>query len=57
MKSALISILREEKLRLEEEIDQERRREPPDRSRIAALRQEASSLRRQLERIPDAWCS
>lgn len=55
MKRMLISILREEKVRAEEEIEQERRRAAPDRSRIAALRQEVSSLRRQLERIPDAW--
>ncbi|HYD29503.1 MAG TPA: hypothetical protein VEB64_01385 [Azospirillaceae bacterium] len=55
MKSTLISILREEKVRVEEKIEEERRRDRPDRSRIAALRQEASSLRRQLETIPAAW--
>lgn len=54
MKQALLNVLREEQRQLEDAIREEERRNPPDRERLAALRAEARSLRRQLDRYLDA---
>jgi uncharacterized protein involved in exopolysaccharide biosynthesis len=50
MKEALINIIREERVALEARIADELKRRVPDDMRIEALQEEASDLRRQLER-------
>lgn len=50
MKEALINIIREERVALEARIADELKRRVPDNMRIEALQEEASDLRRQLER-------
>jgi capsule polysaccharide export protein KpsE/RkpR len=50
MKEALIGIIRQERVALEAQIAAEMRQRDPDDMRIEALREEASDLRRQLER-------
>ena len=52
MKGALINCLREEERLLEEEIFKETRLKQPNQNRIAALRQQAAGVRRQLDSIP-----
>ena len=49
LKKVLFGIIRQEQLDLEGEIAKEQKRPTPDMTRICALRQEASSLRRELE--------
>lgn len=54
MKTTFINIIRQEERQLADEIDKEQRRPAPDSDRLSELEQEAHSLRRHLERIPEA---
>lgn len=54
MKETFLRIIRQEQRQLESEIAAEQRSVHPDLVRLAMLQREESSLRRQLERIPDA---
>jgi hypothetical protein len=53
MKEAFISIMRQEQQELETRILAEQQRPHPDETRLDALKEEASSLRRQLDRIDE----
>ena len=53
MKEAFISIMRQEQRQLEAQINAEQQSQCPDQSRLEALKEEASSLRRQLDRIAE----
>ena len=53
MKEALISIMRQEQKALETRIAEERQRQDPDGMRLEEMREEATDLRRQLERYND----
>lgn len=49
LRKALFNIIRQEQQEVEVELRNEERRPAPDLCRLAALRREASSLRRELE--------
>lgn len=50
---ALFNIIRQEQREVEDELEREERRPAPDRGRIGVLRQQATSLRRELEHFPE----
>lgn len=50
---ALFNIIRQEQREVETELEREERRPAPDVRRIGVLRQQATSLRRELEHFPD----
>ncbi|MEI6559965.1 MAG: hypothetical protein WCO00_16310 [Rhodospirillaceae bacterium] len=53
LRNALFSIIRQEERQLEDQIEAEQKRPAPDLARLSALRQEAKSLRRELEIYAD----
>ena len=53
LRNALFSIVRQEERQLEDQIEAEQKRPAPDLARLSALRQEAKSLRRELELYAD----
>ena len=53
LRNALFSIIRQEERQLEDQIEAEAKRPAPDMVRLSALRQEAKSLRRELEIYAD----
>jgi len=53
LRNALFSIVRQEQRQLEDAIAAEQKRPAPDTARLSALRQEATSLRRELEIYAD----
>ena len=53
LRNALFSIIRQEERQLEDQIEAEQKRPAPDMVRLSALRQEARSLRRELEMCAD----
>lgn len=50
---ALFNIIRQEQRDVEDELEREERGPTPDSRRIGALRQQATSLRRELEHFPE----
>ena len=53
LRNALFSFIRQEERQLEDQIAAEQKRPTPDAARLTALRQEARSLRRELEMCAD----
>ena len=53
LKEALVDIIRQEQREIEDELRKEQCRPVPDSGRVGALRQEASSLSRELEHFRD----
>jgi len=54
LRKALFNIIRQEQLEIEGELEKEEHRPEPDVGRLAALRLEASALRRELERVAES---
>lgn len=53
LRKALFNIIRQEQREVEDELEREERRSVPDSSRLVGLRQEMTSLRRELEHYQD----
>jgi hypothetical protein len=53
LRKALFNIIRQEQLEIEGELEKEEMRPAPDVDKLAALRQEANSLRRELEHVAE----
>lgn len=53
LRKALFNIIRQEQREVEDELEKEERRPTPDIRRLAALRNEASDLGRELEHYRD----
>ncbi|WP_176581443.1 hypothetical protein [Azospirillum ramasamyi] len=53
LRKALFNIIRQEQLEVEGELEREEQQPKPDPRRIVGLRQEATSLRRELEHFRD----
>lgn len=53
LRKALFNIVRQEQRDVEDELQKEERRSAPDHGRMRELRQEAQSLRRELEHYND----
>ncbi|WP_199231792.1 hypothetical protein [Azospirillum sp. TSO35-2] len=53
LRKALFNIIRQEQREVEDELEREEQRPAPDVRRLVGLRQEATSLRRELEHFND----
>jgi len=54
LRNALFNIIRQEQREIEDELEKEEHRPAPDIGRLAALRQQATNLRRELEHFPES---
>lgn len=54
LRNALFNIIRQEQREIEDELEKEEHRSAPDIGRLAALRQQATNLRRELEHFPES---
>ncbi|CAO3437174.1 hypothetical protein [Azospirillum doebereinerae] len=53
LRKALFNIIRQEQRDIEDKLEKEERRSSPDAGRLVGLRQEVTSLRRELEHFQD----
>jgi len=53
LRKALFNIIRQEQREIEDKLEQEERQSAPDVGRLVGLRQEATTLRRELEHFQD----
>ncbi|MBK1840092.1 Mg2+ and Co2+ transporter CorA [Azospirillum lipoferum] len=53
LRKALFNIIRQEQREIEDKLEREEQQQSPDVRRIVGLRQEATSLRRELEHFHD----